>query len=186
MARARCLLVMAGACVLGLAAVAVVCLIEMRQRSRTRVCTRYMIGLAYDVASAAVRGSTRPLALPRGDVRALRAWLESQGAAERALAYQPRGEVLVDEWGRPLVYRFPSKRTEGIFDLYSVGPNGVDEMGQGDDIFPSRVASFPEWATEFRGGVVDVEWVRAHLDELKRDGDGKIIGAPPEKLKDVE
>jgi hypothetical protein len=37
-----------------------------------------------------------------------------------------------DLWGQPLVYRLPGKH--GAFDLYSVGPDGVDSDGQRDDI----------------------------------------------------
>lgn len=39
-----------------------------------------------------------------------------------------------DYWGRPFVLRVPSARDEDLFDLYSVGLNGVDERGGGDDI----------------------------------------------------
>jgi general secretion pathway protein G len=37
-----------------------------------------------------------------------------------------------DRWGQPLIYRFPGKH--GDFDLYSVGPNGVDDDGRLDDV----------------------------------------------------
>jgi tetratricopeptide (TPR) repeat protein len=40
-----------------------------------------------------------------------------------------RGRIL-DGWGRPLVYR----RTDGGFRLYSLGPDGRDDDGAGDDI----------------------------------------------------
>ena len=49
---------------------------------------------------------------------------------------------ILDPWGRPLVYRIHSH--EGSFkgkvanldrfELYSVGPNGIDEGGKGDDV----------------------------------------------------
>ena len=39
-----------------------------------------------------------------------------------------------DYWGRPFVMRFPSTRDGELFDLYSVGRNGIDELGDGDDI----------------------------------------------------
>jgi hypothetical protein len=42
----------------------------------------------------------------------------------------------VDGWGRPLVYR----RLDGGngFILYSLGANGIDENGAGDDVFMSK------------------------------------------------
>lgn len=44
----------------------------------------------------------------------------------------------VDPWGRPLIYRIQGEhsqsRTRKSYLLYSAGPNGVDEEGQGDDI----------------------------------------------------
>jgi len=48
------------------------------------------------------------------------------------------GEV-VDSWGNPYVYvsingGSPTHRTKS-FDLYSYGPNGLDEDGDGDDIY---------------------------------------------------
>jgi Type II secretion system (T2SS), protein G len=44
------------------------------------------------------------------------------------------GLLLQDPWGHPLVYRIPSDHNGCRFDLYSVGPNGIDDHGQGDDI----------------------------------------------------
>lgn len=84
------------------------------------------------------------------------------------------------------MYRFPASRREWIFDLYSVGRNGADEVGGGDDITGGPEVEFEDYSYLFRGGIVDVDWVRAHLDSLERDGKHKIIGAPPERLKEVE
>lgn len=43
----------------------------------------------------------------------------------------------IDTWGRVLKYECPRRVTIGYdYDLYSVGPNGVDEYGRGDDIWP--------------------------------------------------
>ncbi|HZU96630.1 MAG TPA: type II secretion system protein GspG [Planctomycetota bacterium] len=44
-----------------------------------------------------------------------------------------RGFV-VDGWSRPFVYRCPGPIHRHGWDLYSVGPNGIDESGGGDDI----------------------------------------------------
>lgn len=41
------------------------------------------------------------------------------------------GQV-IDGWGNPLVYRSPGSKG-ATFDLYSMGPNGKDEGGAGDD-----------------------------------------------------
>ena len=39
---------------------------------------------------------------------------------------------LMDPWGRPLRYRFPSQKDKEIYDLWSAGPDGVDDTD--DDI----------------------------------------------------
>jgi hypothetical protein len=56
-----------------------------------------------------------------------------------ALAMTPGGEAVKDRrisdpWGRPYVYH---SKPSGLPDVYSVGPNGIDEHGQGDDISAS-------------------------------------------------
>lgn len=44
------------------------------------------------------------------------------------------GFVNYDSWGRPFVYREPSLCEYKKYDLYSLGENGLDECGRGDDI----------------------------------------------------
>ena len=46
----------------------------------------------------------------------------------------------VDTWGNKFVYRFPSECQESSlpYDFYSVGENGIDECGEGKDIFIER------------------------------------------------
>ncbi len=39
-----------------------------------------------------------------------------------------------DPWGNHYLYRCPGPVHRHGWDLYSLGPNGVDEQGQGDDI----------------------------------------------------
>jgi len=39
-----------------------------------------------------------------------------------------------DAWGRWIVYRSPGPVHGHGWDFYSFGPNGIDELGQGDDI----------------------------------------------------
>jgi hypothetical protein len=47
----------------------------------------------------------------------------------------PSGE-LIDAWQKPCVYKFVKATDRGViaFRLYSLGPNGIDEDGKGDDI----------------------------------------------------
>jgi hypothetical protein len=40
----------------------------------------------------------------------------------------------VDAWGRTLVYRCPGPVHHQGWDLYSFGPDGIDDRGEGDDI----------------------------------------------------
>jgi Type II secretion system (T2SS), protein G len=56
-------------------------------------------------------------------------------------------EVFYDGWKRVLHYRCPGKHNPNGFDLYSVGPNGIDEGGGGDDI--------GNWGARFKN-----EWPR--------------------------
>lgn len=58
---------------------------------------------------------------PSGDP-ALRTWTQLAAASS-----------LLDPWGHPYQYRNPSKRDAGIFDIYSMGPDGLD--GTADDIY---------------------------------------------------
>jgi general secretion pathway protein G len=39
-----------------------------------------------------------------------------------------------DTWDNPFVYRSPARTSRRPYDLYSLGPNGLDEGGRGDDI----------------------------------------------------
>jgi hypothetical protein len=46
---------------------------------------------------------------------------------------KPRPPAL-DGWGRPFIFRCPGPVHPRGWDLYSMGPNGIDELGCGDDI----------------------------------------------------
>jgi hypothetical protein len=84
-----------------------------------------------------------------------------------------------DVWGRELVYRFPSRHLDAMFDLYSLGPNGRDEGGEGDDISCGGLATFECWRDAFVDRLVDPAWIRAHAGDLERDPvSGLLIGAP--------
>jgi len=39
----------------------------------------------------------------------------------------------LDYHGRPFRYRQPAQKVRGLFDLWSVGADGIDEAGEGDD-----------------------------------------------------
>lgn len=41
---------------------------------------------------------------------------------------------IVDPWGGSLIYRIPPTKNLNTYDLYSKGPDGVDNAGAGDDI----------------------------------------------------
>lgn len=49
-----------------------------------------------------------------------------------ARAYIVSQHAITDPWGHVYVFRSDSQR--GSFELYSRGPNGIDEAGHGDDI----------------------------------------------------
>src|SRR5262245_11221248 len=55
----------------------------------------------------------------------VRYWVQLQEAAVTYLGHT--NSAPVDNWGHPLVYRYPGKH--GSFDLYSVGPDGIDHDG---------------------------------------------------------
>ena len=40
----------------------------------------------------------------------------------------------IDAWGHAVLYRMPGRVNKDSFDVYSMGPNGRDEGGTGDDI----------------------------------------------------
>lgn len=42
--------------------------------------------------------------------------------------------AILDPWGNPFRYRTPGQRSDRPFDVWSLGPDGVD--GTADDIFP--------------------------------------------------
>lgn len=51
---------------------------------------------------------------------------------------------LCDPWGRPYRYHNPARHTASPIELYSVGPNGRDEGGNGDDIMSEGVPPPPK------------------------------------------
>ncbi|GEM_PF-5846867 len=78
---------------------------------------------------------------------------EIESVHQRTGSYPPqdweRLRSIVDPWGQPFVYRNhastfpkslfdPTARNKKTFDLFSNGPNGIDEQGGGDDILGDR------------------------------------------------
>jgi Type II secretion system (T2SS), protein G len=53
---------------------------------------------------------------------------------DKAVFAGPGVVLFVDSWGRDIRYRVPGRHDANDFDLYSVGENGLDEDGAGDDI----------------------------------------------------
>src|SRR5688572_20215895 len=45
-----------------------------------------------------------------------------------------RERLSEDPWGNRITYRLPSMKPSCAFDLYSNGPNGRDDGGDGDDV----------------------------------------------------
>lgn len=43
-------------------------------------------------------------------------------------------DLVRDEWGQPIRFRVPGQVHTRGWDAWSIGPNGIDEQGQGDDI----------------------------------------------------
>jgi hypothetical protein len=94
-----------------------------------------------------------------------------------------REQTFSDVWGNELVYRFPARCKMELFDLYSKGPNGVDDGGAGDDITCRPMAEIRRYACFFKDERVDLDWIRANLDRLENyPGTMKIIGVSPDEL----
>jgi general secretion pathway protein G len=61
--------------------------------------------------------------------------------------------VPVDPWNHDLVYNVPGENVGRRYDLYSMGPNGVDDRGQGDDIIPANARRDDSRSTSSRPGL---------------------------------
>jgi hypothetical protein len=77
-----------------------------------------------------------------------RYWLQLQNAGATTL--RETNAAPVDHWGHPLVYRHPGKK--GNFDLYSVGPDGVDNNGGLDDVSVTGVNDGFHWKATWPAG----------------------------------
>ena len=87
-------------------------------------------GFATQIALQQVRAAVSIYQVDRGTLPAdLAALLGSSDAFPNG--YLAGGELPTDGWGRALVYSLGEGDT---YTLYSVGPNGLDESGGGDDV----------------------------------------------------
>jgi hypothetical protein len=68
-------------------------------------------------------------------------WLELEHKDVRY--HRDQSGPLKDRWDRPVIYRLPGK--QGDFDLYSVGPDGVDNKGGLDDVSETGVNDGFHW-----------------------------------------
>jgi hypothetical protein len=154
-------------------------------------------GISHVALTAMLEGlviSQQEVALPKGNIRDLYRWMTSN---QHIMKYAwPKGppagitdfgiETFRDIWGHELVYRFPPRRRDVLFELYSVGRNGIDEGGEGDDVTCGKTVAFenPAVAGLFKDGIVDPEWFWQNLERLERDPEtASIIGAPPERFR---
>lgn len=69
---------------------------------------------------------------------ALETWAQNNGRAPSTSAGLSVLELdntkPADGWGRPFIYRQDNSRIPSGFKLYSVGPDGIDSDGSGDDV----------------------------------------------------
>jgi hypothetical protein len=75
-------------------------------------------------------------------------WVQLRDTA--ALYLRQTNGPPADGWGHRLVYRYPGKR--GTFDLYSVGPDGVDQYGGHDDVTLEGVNDGFHWKATWPAG----------------------------------
>ena len=164
--------------------------LAVQKRNRARQASRTTVGLincAMLVVELGLLGEERgeaALQFPRGGMRDLCKWIMSdQDGFARALRlpiWSARdGDILVDGYGHEIVYRFPSLRKTAMFDLYSVGPNGKDELGLGDDIACGQYADFSFHAPWPIEPGMDREWLLQNYGRLRIGSPGLPVGRPP-------
>jgi general secretion pathway protein G len=60
--------------------------------------------------------------------------LSDPGIAGWEGPYVDKGKTPRDAWKREFFYVSPGRHNEGSYDLWSAGPDGMDNQGGGDDI----------------------------------------------------
>jgi hypothetical protein len=115
-----------------------------------------------------------PIGLPRSDIRGLYRWFQEQDEGKPpvyrrylSLGADDREGTFRDAWGRELVYRFPSRRPQTVFELYSMGRNGVDDSGEGDDVTCGGKADFENWHSDLNWSVPDQRLVHTGDRSMK-------------------
>lgn len=61
---------------------------------------------------------------------------------DRKSPYLTDKKGLLDEWGHPFIYFSPPEcklNPKAYYELYSKGENGIDNCGDGDDIYYSKI-----------------------------------------------
>jgi hypothetical protein len=75
-------------------------------------------------------------------------WLELE---QKDLRYhRDQSGPLKDRWDRPVIYRLPGKQRD--FDLYSIGPDGIDSNGALDDVSLAGVNDGFHWKATWPTG----------------------------------
>ena len=164
------------------------CTDEAQERADTREAAfvrRDLLFLGSFVMSKILFDEVHPFAVPEGNVTSLEAWLEQQRASYRArgeahedafwallhvkrkLAWDAESSAfrLVDRWGKRLVYLGPAEDPALVFTLYSVGKNGRDEHGKGDDVDASQ--PYARYRGHFEDPNFDGTLYREHRGRLK-------------------
>jgi len=187
-------------CAVLLAGGVLVCLCwlgQSRALSHKDVVTRVELYKCADIVSdAGIYGEERDgsaMLFPRGATSALCSWLRTKHPESYArlvvlqIWRQTGDDKLHDLFGNELVYRFPSRRKEAMFDLYGVGRNGVDDEGEGDDILCGPLSDFAPHVPWVFKSDVDREWLLANYGRLRMiDGvivpqdEGMKTTAPPQ------
>ena len=123
-----------------------------------------------------------PFSLPRGDTKDLFKWLSGRPGLDQLMArssqriIDAKDGTVRDFWGRELVYHFPSQRKGVLFDLYSLGPNGVDQGGEGKNLDCRIGDRLDSLGYLFKDGRVDIEWIKVNMGKLKVDpATGKLV-----------
>jgi len=120
-------------------AVATGCILgqRLRERNLTRRRMDEAANIAREIVGCAPRsqfiGAFNVLHSVRPGIECL--WLVPVDA--------PRGELVLDAWGHPLVYRCPGRVHRAGWDLSSFGPNGVDDAGRDDDVLTGEDTPIP-------------------------------------------
>jgi len=95
--------------------------------------------------TTAVRADVQAIGTQLMQYEAMNGFYPTTEQGIQALVSQPEGEprptrwypffreLPKDPWGMPYVYRCPGIKHPDKYDLYSAGPNRVDDNGAGDD-----------------------------------------------------